>query len=312
VARLRRFLWLREQMRDRSTRVYAAIRRYALEIGRRAAAAGCLRSDSDVFYLTLREIPQCLTPFLQISVQAFRTSDSTPSNRQDAKDAKGSRSAAPAGAAGAAASPAFRSLWSRGRPADPWRVTGEAAPLATLVRRDFGGLARGAKKSSFATLASWRFKASEEIGPLDRVPLQGRVDERRAYEEMYRRFRSPNEVGRRFGPEAADPGGCRLTGIGCSLGVASGPVRVVADPGEAEKFRRGDVLVCPFTDPGWTPILGVAGAVVTDTGGLLSHAAVLCREFGIPAVLNVPGATRRLRDGQMVRVDGERGHVDVL
>jgi pyruvate,water dikinase len=70
--------------------------------------------------------------------------------------------------------------------------------------------------------------------------------------------------------------------------------------------------VAPFTDPGWTPLLNVAAGVVTENGGLLSHAAVICREYAVPAVLNVTAATRLLRDGQKVRLDGEQGYVDVL
>jgi phosphohistidine swiveling domain-containing protein len=81
---------------------------------------------------------------------------------------------------------------------------------------------------------------------------------------------------------------------------------------EAGKLERGDLLVAPFTDPGWTPLLNLAAGVVTETGGLLSHAAVICREYGLPAVLNVAGATQLLRDGQRVRIDGENGHVDIL
>ena len=203
--RLRTCLWLREQMRDLSTRMYALIRRFVLEIGRRAAAAGCLEAPEDIFYLTFREVYDTL-----------------------------------------------------------------------------------------------------------RVPMQERVSQRREYEATYLNFRAPNEVGRGFRLAPVEHAGRRLTGIGCSAGVASGRVAVVADLRDSAKLERGDVLVCPFTDPGWTPLLNLAAAVVTESGGLLSHAAVLCREYGIPAALNVTGATRLLRDGQLVRVNGETGHVDIL
>src|SRR5262249_30882813 len=106
--------------------------------------------------------------------------------------------------------------------------------------------------------------------------------------------------------------GRRLSGVGCSTGAATGRVRVIRTLEEAGRLRPGDVLVAPFTDPGWTPLLNVAAAVVTENGGLLSHAAVICREYGISAVLNVTDATRLLRDGQRVRVDGENGNVDIL
>jgi len=80
---------------------------------------------------------------------------------------------------------------------------------------------------------------------------------------------------------------------------------------EAQRLLPGDVLVAPFTDPGWTPLFPRLAAVVTETGGLLSHAAVIAREYGIPAVLAVPGATRLVQDGAPVVVDGGRGTVEL-
>ena len=77
-------------------------------------------------------------------------------------------------------------------------------------------------------------------------------------------------------------------------------------------IERGAILVCPFTDPGWTPVLDRVAAVVTETGGLLSHAAVICREYGIPAVLGVPGATTRIPDGTTVVVHGGLGSVEFV
>jgi phosphoenolpyruvate synthase/pyruvate phosphate dikinase len=80
---------------------------------------------------------------------------------------------------------------------------------------------------------------------------------------------------------------------------------------EAKKVEKGDVLVTVFTDPGWTPLLGLVSGVVTETGGLLSHAAVISREYGIPAVLAVPRATEAIADGDTVVVDGGAGTVEV-
>jgi pyruvate,water dikinase len=74
----------------------------------------------------------------------------------------------------------------------------------------------------------------------------------------------------------------------------------------------GEVLVAPFTDPGWTPYFLPAAAIVVDQGGLLSHGSVIAREYGIPAVVNVGPATRTVRTGQLLRVDGNRGQVTVL
>ena len=76
--------------------------------------------------------------------------------------------------------------------------------------------------------------------------------------------------------------------------------------------EKGAILVCPFVEPGWIPVLDRLAGVVTETGGLLSHAAVICREYGIPAVLGVSAATRRIPDGKMVRIHGDRGHVEIV
>ena len=102
------------------------------------------------------------------------------------------------------------------------------------------------------------------------------------------------------------------TGVPASPGVATGTVRVVRDPGDHAGFGAGDVLVCATTSPAWTPLLAVAGAVVTETGGILAHAAIVAREFGIPAVVSVADATTRLVDGVAVRVDGRRGTIEAL
>lgn len=101
-----------------------------------------------------------------------------------------------------------------------------------------------------------------------------------------------------------------LRGQAGSPGVAEGRVRVVHGPDEFSRLERGEVLVCPFTDPAWTPLFSLACAVVADTGGPLSHAAIVAREYGIPAVLGVQSGTRDLRDGDLVRVDGTRGVVE--
>lgn len=99
-----------------------------------------------------------------------------------------------------------------------------------------------------------------------------------------------------------------LTGVPGSSGIASGRLQVVTGPSDFAHFRRGDVLVCRHTDPAWTPLLMVAAAVVTEVGGVLSHAAIVARELRIPAVLGVPGAMR-LRSESSVTVDGDRGTV---
>lgn len=113
-------------------------------------------------------------------------------------------------------------------------------------------------------------------------------------------------------PAAAVPGpGARtvLTGTPGSHGLATGVARPVTGPADFHTVRPGDVLLCPWTDPAWTPLLRMAGAVVTQTGGLLSHAAIVAREYRIPAVLGVADATTAIEPGTVVTVDGSAGTV---
>lgn len=100
-----------------------------------------------------------------------------------------------------------------------------------------------------------------------------------------------------------------LQGLSASAGIATGSVRVITGPSDFRRVGPGDVLVCRHTDPAWTPLFQVAAAVVTETGGVLSHAAIVAREVGMPAVLGVPEATRALPDGATVTVDGGAGSI---
>ncbi|ACZ31447.1 Pyruvate, water dikinase [Xylanimonas cellulosilytica DSM 15894] len=117
------------------------------------------------------------------------------------------------------------------------------------------------------------------------------------------------EAAAHTGTTALSPGATRLTGSPGSGGVTTGPARVVHGPADFARVRRGDVLVCPYTDPAWTPLLAVAAGVVTRTGGMLSHAAIVAREHAIPAVLGVADALDRITDGDLVTVDGDAGTV---
>lgn len=100
-----------------------------------------------------------------------------------------------------------------------------------------------------------------------------------------------------------------LQGVGASPGVVRGPVRVVATLDEIDEFEPDTILVVRVTDVGWTPLFGCVAAVVTDVGGLHSHAAIVAREFGVPCVVGTTSATSDLHDGDLVEVDGTRGTV---
>ena len=103
-----------------------------------------------------------------------------------------------------------------------------------------------------------------------------------------------------------------VTGYPASKGAVTGVAKVVETLDEAGKLEPGDILVCPMTMPAWTPLFGVAGAVVSDSGGPLSHCAVVAREYGIPCVAGTQVGTSVLKDGQRLRVDGSSGIVKIL
>ncbi len=100
-----------------------------------------------------------------------------------------------------------------------------------------------------------------------------------------------------------------LKGVSGSTGIAVGKVCLINSPKEFYKMKKGDILVCHLTDPEWTPLFKLASAVVADTGSALSHAAIVAREYNIPAVLGVGFATTKFKDGDTIQVDGNTGEV---
>ena len=101
------------------------------------------------------------------------------------------------------------------------------------------------------------------------------------------------------------------TGVSVSAGVAIGKARVLLAPSDVNPSDRDYILVCPSTDPAWTPLFLHAAGLVMERGGILSHGAVVAREYGVPAVANVPNATQHIIDGQMLQVDGNQGIVSI-
>ncbi|WML34792.1 PEP/pyruvate-binding domain-containing protein [Clostridium sp. OS1-26] len=100
-----------------------------------------------------------------------------------------------------------------------------------------------------------------------------------------------------------------LVGVPAAAGKASGSVRLISHPDEGGRLQPGEVIVAPSTDPGWTPLFLKAGAIVMETGGFLSHGAIVAREYGIPAVVNIPGVMGILEEGQTIVVDGDNGKI---
>ena len=102
-----------------------------------------------------------------------------------------------------------------------------------------------------------------------------------------------------------------LVGLPVSAGTIEGRARVILDMAEAD-LEPGDILVTAYTDPSWTPLFVAIAGLVTEVGGLMTHGAVIAREYGLPAVVGVEHATRLIRDGQRIRVHGTDGYVEIL
>ncbi|GAA3411618.1 PEP-utilizing enzyme [Streptosporangium vulgare] len=113
----------------------------------------------------------------------------------------------------------------------------------------------------------------------------------------------------RYRREDVPPGA--LIGLPVSAGTVEGRARVVTDMARAD-LEAGDILVTAYTDPSWTPLFVTVAGLVTEVGGLMTHGAVIAREYGLPAVVGVERATRLIRDGQRIRVHGTGGYVQIL
>ena len=110
----------------------------------------------------------------------------------------------------------------------------------------------------------------------------------------------------------AQPNSNEIKGVAASNGVVEGVARVVKSAEEIDRLHHGDILVCQVTNPSWTPVFQKIAAAVSDIGGSMSHAAIVAREYGLPAVVGTGTATQKIKDGQHIRVDGGRGVVTIL
>jgi pyruvate,water dikinase len=204
----------------------------------------------------------------------------------------------------------------------PLRGVGKAAFLQCLdVARDTAEVCGEALVRQGALLNSddvfW-LTLKELCGPLPRDVAQI-VESRRTTSKEYDRLAIPEgwqgtprpTLGRDGSEERAEVAGA-VTGAAVSPGVVEGIAKLILDPDGNDDLEPGEVLVCRTTDPSWASLMMVASALVIDVGGAISHGAIVARELGIPCVIGTRDGTRRLRTGDLVRVDGERGVVDVL
>jgi len=155
-----------------------------------------------------------------------------------------------------------------------------------------------------------------DIPPRDGV--QKEVDARRAQRSRFIREKHPArmmQMGEIWRPaydddDMSDTDG--LKGIGCSAGVIEGRACIILNDSQFSKLKQGDILVTQSTNPGWTPLFVIAGGVITEIGGALSHGAIIAREYGIPMVAAVKNATVNIKDGDRLRVNGHTGSVYIL
>jgi phosphohistidine swiveling domain-containing protein len=160
------------------------------------------------------------------------------------------------------------------------------------------------------------FLGLDELADVARSPrpLHEVIEERRAEFEANKGRTWPDIIrgGEELSAEGREPAEVsegQLGGLAASPGVGTGVARVIRNPEEFRKLDNGDILVAPFTNPIWTPLFAIAGGVVTEVGGMLSHGAIVAREYGLPAVMGVPGATELVPEGRTVTVDGNKGIV---
>lgn len=158
----------------------------------------------------------------------------------------------------------------------------------------------------------------------DGAPRQALVARRRAEHDRNSALTPPLYVGvipseedqgpsDRFDTPREETGAAdELKGVGSSAGIVRGPARVVLDQDGFGRIQPGDIIVCPSSNPSWVPVFTIAAGLITNTGGVLSHAAVVAREFGLPAVTGTRDATTRIADGRLVEIDGTAGTVRLL
>ena len=152
-------------------------------------------------------------------------------------------------------------------------------------------------------------------GKLSSEEARTQVKRYKRMRACYRNFEPPLTIGWGVRPEAPKArGAVRRTfkGVACSAGRATGRAKVILDLSEARKLKKGEILVAPYSNPGCVPLFNLAAGIVMEEGGLISHGAIVAREYGIPAVLQIRDATKVFRDGQTLCVDGDRGVVEVM
>lgn len=149
-------------------------------------------------------------------------------------------------------------------------------------------------------------------GKLQKENLREMVMRNRKYYDSFVNYMSENEIGGSFGDgtdsnvSAVDG---QIKGLGANSGRVTGTARVIEDFSQISALKENDILVTRFTDTGWTPKFAILSGIVTEYGGILCHAAIVSREYGIPAIVNCHDAMKKIKDGQRITIDGATGYV---
>ena len=145
----------------------------------------------------------------------------------------------------------------------------------------------------------------------DGAEMKKIIERNRNYYNSFRNFKSENEIGAVFNNETSHirKSSKEIVGLGCNNGIVTGTARVVENIEEMDKLQAGDILVTKFTDTGWTSKLAILKGIVTECGGVLCHASIISREYGIPCIVSCCDVTKKIKDGSRITLNGSTGEV---
>ena len=150
-------------------------------------------------------------------------------------------------------------------------------------------------------------------GKIDKREFIYRLSKNKDYYLSFRNFLSENEIGSTFKPVQRQSNDKNLLcGTGCNVGVISGVARVIHSIEEIDKLQKNDILVTKYTDTGWSGKFALLSGLITEFGGVLCHGAIVAREYGIPCIASVTDATKKIKDGSLIKMDGETGEIFLL
>lgn len=146
-------------------------------------------------------------------------------------------------------------------------------------------------------------------GKISKEELAEIIKRNKIYYSSFRNFQNENEIGSTLSGAATSSSDKALSGIGCSCYKMTGVARVISSLDDTDRLCEGDILITKFTDTGWTSLFAKLGGIVTEYGGMLCHAAIVSREYGIPCVVCAENATKLIKDGETITINGETGEI---